>query len=454
MSDNTTLNKIAGLPGDTIATDDISGVKHQRVKVQHGADGSATDVSSAAPLPVDIRSVSSLRDAFGRLRTSDPETIFDSKQIFDNQALFWDDQEESGSGTSSTHSANAARSRLAVSATTAGKRTRQTFMRFNYQPGKSQLILMTAVMSSAGASGITASVGLFDDNDGIFFQMDGTIMYIVRRSNVTGSPVDTKIAQADVNGDSMDGTGASGVTIDPTKTQIVWIDLEWLGVGSARVGFVIDGAFILMHTFNHANEISTVYMSTPNLPLRYQIENDGTGAATSMDAICATVISEGGKQDNGIVRCASTGATEINANVIGTKYVVFGIRLKSAYIGATIKILGQSIIATTNGDYEWQLILNPTVATAITWSNETNSAVQTGPGNPTNPSDSTATGGTVLAAGFVKSDKSSGDANVDIETAIRLGAAIDGTVDEIYLVISSLGTNANVHGSILWRELL
>ncbi|MCP4339795.1 MAG: hypothetical protein GY799_13110 [Desulfobulbaceae bacterium] len=52
MADNTTLN--AGTGGDVVASDDISGVKHQRVKIEYGADGSATDVSSAAPLPVQI----------------------------------------------------------------------------------------------------------------------------------------------------------------------------------------------------------------------------------------------------------------------------------------------------------------------------------------------------------------------------------------------------------------
>ena len=51
MADNTVLNTGAG--GDTIASDDIAGIKHQRVKVEFGADGSATDVSSTNPLPVD-----------------------------------------------------------------------------------------------------------------------------------------------------------------------------------------------------------------------------------------------------------------------------------------------------------------------------------------------------------------------------------------------------------------
>ena len=50
MADNTTLN--AGTGGDVIATDDIGGVKYQRVKVTFGADGSSSDVQLSNPLPV------------------------------------------------------------------------------------------------------------------------------------------------------------------------------------------------------------------------------------------------------------------------------------------------------------------------------------------------------------------------------------------------------------------
>lgn len=50
MADNTTLNTGSG--GDVIASDDIAGVKYQRVKVSVGADGSAADASLTAPLPV------------------------------------------------------------------------------------------------------------------------------------------------------------------------------------------------------------------------------------------------------------------------------------------------------------------------------------------------------------------------------------------------------------------
>ncbi len=49
MADNTTLNAMSG--GDTIADDDIGGVKYQRVKVNYGDDGVAIDASDAKPLP-------------------------------------------------------------------------------------------------------------------------------------------------------------------------------------------------------------------------------------------------------------------------------------------------------------------------------------------------------------------------------------------------------------------
>lgn len=59
MADNTVLNSASG--GDTIATDDIGGIKHQRVKVEFGADGSASDVSVSNPLPVETNAVTSIQ---------------------------------------------------------------------------------------------------------------------------------------------------------------------------------------------------------------------------------------------------------------------------------------------------------------------------------------------------------------------------------------------------------
>ena len=107
-------------------------------------------------------------DAFGRWRVSAPLTLFDSKLIgVDDAPLFWDEALESGADiTASTPTADKPYIDLASSETTAGVFTRQTFMRFNYQPGKSQQILMTGVLDlSGGGTGVERRIG-FRETDG------------------------------------------------------------------------------------------------------------------------------------------------------------------------------------------------------------------------------------------------------------------------------------------------
>jgi len=409
---------------------------------------------SSASIPVGAAFVDSPNlDAFARLRVSNPRTIFDSKQLFDNAPLFWDDSQETGAGTTSTHDPDTASSTIGVALNTAGKRTRQTFMRFNYQPGKSQLIFATFnLFKSGGGTGITRTVGYGDDNNGIFLRdNEGTVEMLIR-TNTSGTVAESAVAQSAWNLDKMDGTGASGVTLDFTKTQILIIDFEWLGVGRVRTGFVIDGIPIYTHEFNNANNLGLVYMSTPNLPLRYQIENDGTGVASTLEHICTSVISEGGTQDNGVLRYASTEGTHVDCNTINAIYAIAGIRLKSAQIGSVVKLVSLAMTGSTTDDYEWLVIINPTVAVPLTYIDETSSSVQFAVGNAT-PANNTVTGGTKMIGGLVKAGGGTGSITVDVDNALLLGAAIDGTVDEIVLCCRPLGSNADIDGGITWREL-
>lgn len=384
-------------------------------------------------------------DGFGRWRVSNPETEFDSKQIFDNQPLFWDDQEETGSGTTSTHSADTASTTMGVALNTAGKRTRQTFMHFNYQPGKSQLIFCTFVMDeSGGGTGITRSVGQFNDNNGLFLRDNAGTYQFVRRTFVTGSAVDNTVSQSSWNLDQMDGTGDSGVTLDFTKTQILIIDYEWLGVGRARMGFVVDGMVIYAHEFLNANVLDVVYMSTPNLPLRYQIENDGTGAASTLEHICSSVISEGGTQNLGILRHRDSGS--VSGLGVGTTYAVLGIRLKSTAIDAKVLLENLSMISTTTNDQlHWELKFNPTVTGVFTYSDEANSTVQTALGSGSN----TVTGGVEIDGGYLSTSL---PVTNTVPNALRLGSMIDGTVDEIVLCARPITNNITVQASLTWRE--
>ena len=346
-------------------------------------------------------------DAFGRWRVSNPQTLFDSKNIFnddglsdnaENQALFYDNVQTSGSGTKTTYRSNESSQRISVSATTAGTRVRQSLQRFNYQPGKSQLIFCTFNLISLDAN-ITKRVGYFDNSNGIFLETDGTTVNMVRRTRATGSVVDNEVAQASWNIDPMDGTGPSGVTLDLTKTQILIIDFEWLGVGRVRTGFVIDGKIYYCHEFLNANNLTVVYMQTPNLPIRWEISNDGSGVASNLDCICASVISEGSVDEQGVIRYAST-STAVAASAAGTVYAVLGIRLKAEYIGATINLLTTSMMETAgNKDLEWSVKFNPTVAGTFTYTDETNSAVQIARGATAN----TVTGGINITGGFFAS---------------------------------------------------
>jgi hypothetical protein len=390
-------------------------------------------------------------DAFGRLRIAQPETLFDSKQLFDDAPLYFDDSETSGSGTGSSHSTNKAATTMSVSATTAGTRVRQTFQRFNYQPGKSQLILVTGnLRASGGGSGVKSCMGYFDDQNGFYYSVDEGTLKIVKRSYISGSAVDTEVEQSSWNGDTMDGTGASGKTLDETKSIIFWVAFEWLGVGSAFCGFVIDGEFITAHTFHHSNGIASTYMSTPNLPIRYEISNDGTGAASSMEHICSTVISEGGAQNIGVIRYKSTEGTHVDANTANTVYAVVGLRLKTTHADEVVNIESVSMINAQADDFEWLLLFNPTVAGTFTYSNETNSSCQTAIGATAN----TVTGGTPIDGGMVKAGSNAGSIAKRVSNALRLGVDIAGTtVDEIVLCVRPLTNGADIEGSITWREL-
>lgn len=386
-------------------------------------------------------------DAFGRQRVSNPEMIFNSKQIFDNQPLYWDDIQESGSGTSSTHSTNTAATTLSVSLNTTGKRTRQTKMRFNYQPSKSQLIYITGVLKkTGGGAGVISRMGLFDDNNGLFLEDNEGTINLVRRTKTSGSVYDNTYTQTSWNLDKMDGTGESGITLDFTKSQILVIDFEWLGVGRVRYGFNVNGTTYYVHETSASNQENVVYMSTPNLPVRYQIENNGTGSASSIDCICSAVISEGGREEVANNGYASTNGTSVEATKNYTN-AILAIRQKSGYTGSTIDILDVSLITVSNDNYEWKLIMNPSGINSLSYSGITNSSVE----YAIAPNETHISGGYVIAGGYAqaKTDIQAGT----LKSLLKLGASVTGLRDQIVLSCYPLGaSNSIVYGGINFRE--
>ena len=389
-------------------------------------------------------------DAFARLRISNPKTIFDSKQIVDSQPLFWDDQQVSGASTTSTHNTNQASTTLAVGAV-AGKRVRQTFRRFNYQPGKSQLFIQTFNLG-LGGTGIKKRVGLFDDNNGVFLFQDATTLKVGLRTFTSGSAVDTEIAQSSWNVDKLDGTGVSGITLDQTTTLIFFADFEWLGVGTVRYGFFIDGVPYYCHAIHNSNINTLVYMSTPNLPLRYEIENDGTGVANSLVHICSTVITEGGRSDTGFPFGLNRANNPLITNNDALIYPLISLRLNPNNLGAFIKLLNFTINCTSSATYAYYLIVNPTVTgTALSFTNLTNSSIQY---NIATTNATTISGGTTLLTD-IATDTNNSQSGVKglLDTDFALGSKIDGTQDIVCIGVQRLSGGAETfYGCLNFSE--
>jgi len=194
-------------------------------------------------------------DAFGRARTSTPFTLFDSSHRYE------DNGEWVTSNTASStygHNANAGLIELTVDTTADAEIIRETKKVFSYQPGKSLNNLNTFVFNSAKEN-LRQRVGYFGAQNGIYLELDDSTLSFVERSYVTGSIAETRVAQSSWNVDKLDGTGPSLLTLDISKAQIFWMDIEWLGLGTVRCGFVINGQLILCHSFHHANLITSTY---------------------------------------------------------------------------------------------------------------------------------------------------------------------------------------------------
>ncbi len=251
--------------------------------------GTPVPTSNVHPLPV--THYDNQLDAFSRLRVSDPTTLFGSSSQYDDGTQDKWYHKTTGTGATS-FSSNEASTNISVSANN-DEVIRQTQRYIRYQTGKSQLIFITFSFRSVD-SGTIKEVGYGDDDNGVFFRYYGDtgLASIILRSNRTGTPVEQEVFSQDWNIDPFDGTGLSGVTFDLTKSQIMVVDLQWLGVGRVRVGADIDGKLYYAHHFKNTNVLSGVYMSTADLPVRYRIVS--TGGSGSMDCICASVSSEGG----------------------------------------------------------------------------------------------------------------------------------------------------------------
>ena len=393
-----------------------------------------------------------LADAFGRIRVAQPLTLFDSSHRYRDNGLW---NTATASGGAAVFSPNEGLVNLNVTSTGGSQVLRETAKVFSYQPGKSLLVMNTFVMAPAQV-GLRQRVGYFGTENGLYVQLEDSTLSFVERSLVTGLVTETIVNQTSWNADKLDGNGPSGITLDITKAQILFMDIEWLGEGTVRLGFVIDGNFIVCHRFNHANLITSTYITTASLPLRYEITNTGaTATASTLKQVCSTVISEGGYELRGAQQAIGTPITTPKSfAVAGTFYPIVGLKLTATKLDAIVILTAVSILGLGNGkNYAWRVLQSASITGGAWVSVGADSAVEY------NLTGTSAAGGRVLAQGYLNSSNQ-GSPSINILKEALFSTQLErntftGTAFELVveMAIDATGGTLGAYASVDWEEI-
>jgi hypothetical protein len=390
-------------------------------------------------------------DAFGRQRVGGiTPSLFDAAMQYGLYPLIWETA-LTGTGTA-TFIANQSEVRLRVAAS-GDIVVRQTHAYVRYQPGKSQFIVMTGTLGALTAN-TRQRLGYFDAQNGVFFEQDGTNLKVVQRSFVTGSAVDTAITQANWNLDKFNGQGPSGVTLDTSKSQIFVMDLQWLGVGRVRFGFFISGRLFYCHQILNANSLPGVYMSTADLPVRYEHQATGAiGGNVDMFQMCSSVITEGGFDAIAGPGFSNTANNGITAITVTTRRPILSIRPKATFNSITNRgsIFPQSYEAFIgSGSALIELVYQGTLTGPSFTSVDPNSIAEF------DVAASAITGGTVLDSFYISG--AGPTARIGLLQAVfaRIVLALNiagASPDNLSIVVTSFTGSVTANGVLSWKEL-
>ena len=392
-------------------------------------------------------------DAFGRARVSEPFTLFDSFHRFQDNGRIG----QFTSGTANTvHDPNSSIIYCNIGTSVGDAVKRESTRVFAYQPGKSLQILQTFVLSKP-KNGLRQRYGYFGEKNGIFLEVANSDVYFVERSFSSGSLKETRVKQSDWNVDKMDGSGPSGLTLDLTKAQIMFTDIEWLGLGTVRNGFVINGQLIHCNSFHHANIIESTYMGTACLPVRMEIENTAnTASPSTAKIVCTSVISEGGYELRG--RTFTIGNTFTNPKDIptaGSFTPIVSIRLKDDRSDAIVVPVDSEFFGLSNNTrYHWKIITGGTLTGAQWINTASDSSVEY------DLSATAITGGRVVAQGFVNVAAGAGGAVTNLKTSDvftyqleRNPFSANNKGVAFSLVATGLANGDDAIGAITWQEI-
>jgi len=384
-------------------------------------------------------------DAFGRLRTSNVTSLLEYKHVYDKLPLVINEV-TAGTATSVFDNPN---SQVVMAVSTNNDYViRKGVARGIYQPGKGQIFeasfgnfqLQTNVIKRVGY--FTTSMAAPYDTivDGFFLESNGQTniisFQIWQSGTTTFSATSTSWLTTDYD----------VTNIDWSKTQLMFVDFQWLGVGRVRFGVVINGQFKLFATSTGTNNLNNVYMKAPNQPVRYEIRSVSGGAAGSFNMICSQISLEG--TINSLQKSSSVAAfTAQTKTTAYVTYPILGYRLNSNYEGANITLSDVQTLNITNpskADYVVTVQYNPTLSSSASWSNITNTPIQY----------SLSTGQTIITEGHIMATFLGSGTGVQVDSfefkdnMIKPGLKVNGTPDEIWICVKSSAANQDYRALI------
>jgi hypothetical protein len=374
-------------------------------------------------------------DAFGRLRVSELTSLMEVSHIYDKNPLLVD--EIISGGTSVYEATNSC-----VTMTTGASAqyvVRQTKSSAVYQPGKGQqtefsfsdFAKQTNVIKRVGYYTSAKTAPYNSSFDGFFLESNGVTNDITFQIWKSG----TLTASSSIS--SWDNSIIDPTTIDFNKCGIMFVDFQWLGVGRLRFGLVLEGKIYIFYSHTGANNLSDVYMTNPNKPIRYEIRQAGPGSG-EFHMICAQVSTEGSAVQ--LSRQTGTYSLSTNLTTADTKYPIIGFRIGSTYAGVNAYLENVIVNSTSADDFALTVELNPTLSSTPTWTVLPNTPVEGGSAASTITVTSS---GTILHNVIGKGNQLNSYPIPLKEIAIKPGFSIGGTADQVWICITPLSANAD-----------
>lgn len=384
----------------------------------------------------------------GAIRTSRPKSLFENRFTFNTSPILFEELYDVG-GTIS-HLPNEHGIQLAIDTTTNARSTYQSKLYVPYTPAETNKFSVGILFGTTG-SGIAKRSGLFDNNNGLYWEYTADGIYVCRRSKASGSVVDYKVHQTNWNIDKMDGKGPSQINLDFTKIQMLFCEYSWYGAGYIMFGVQFHKKIHPVHIFSAGNEIAEPIFGSPILPVRYEIISTGSNAADSFKIFGGSASSEG--FDSEPTEFTATANNGTSAIAVTTRRAVLSIRPKTTFNSITNRALitpiSVDIIANTNGALI-ELIKTPTLTGASFASVSNTSVVEY------DVAATTITDGRVVESFYVNAGQGNrGDASVILLDLLPIGlTGVNADVQEIFTVAAtSLSGTSNISAAINWKEL-